>query len=87
MDHHFKGSWGRFGTDDGEFDRPRGIAIDSDGNVYVADSGNNRIQLPPRDEPCLIRPPVGGEPTGISSLFDDLARNITGSVGLEVCPD
>jgi|SRR5215204_5448201 len=44
MDHHFKGLWGRFGTGDGEFDRPRGIAVDSDGNVYVADSGNNRIQ-------------------------------------------
>lgn len=44
MEHHFKGMWGSFGTDDGQFDHPRGIAVDSDGNVYVADSGNNRIQ-------------------------------------------
>ena len=44
MEHHFKGMWGSFGTGDGQFDRPRGIAVDSDGNVYVADSGNNRIQ-------------------------------------------
>jgi tripartite motif-containing protein 71 len=44
MDHHFKGLWGRFGTGDGEFDHPSGIAVDFDGNVYVADGGNHRIQ-------------------------------------------
>ena len=44
MEHHFKGQLGSFGTGDGQFDQPRGIAVDSDGNVYVADSGNNRIQ-------------------------------------------
>ena len=44
MDHHFKAMWGQKSTGDGEFDRPVGITVDSDGNVYVADSGNNRIQ-------------------------------------------
>ena len=28
----------------GQFDQPRGIAVDSSGNVFVADTGNNRIQ-------------------------------------------
>ena len=44
MDHFFKGTWGSLGTEDGQFNEPRGIAVDSDGNVHVADSGNNRVQ-------------------------------------------
>lgn len=32
------------GDGNGEFDDPYGIAVDRGGNVYVADSGNNRIQ-------------------------------------------
>ena len=29
---------------DGQFGNPNGIALDSSGNVYVADAGNDRIQ-------------------------------------------
>jgi sugar lactone lactonase YvrE len=36
--------WGKFGTGDGEFDLPGGIAI-RDGRVYVADQCNRRIQV------------------------------------------
>ena len=36
--------WGSEGGGDGQFYDSQGIAIDSSGNVYVADSGNNRIQ-------------------------------------------
>ena len=40
----FVTKWGSFGTDDGQFKFPTGIAVDSSGNVYVVDTNNNRIQ-------------------------------------------
>ena len=36
--------WGALGSGDGEFDYPFGVATDGDGNVYVADVRNSRIQ-------------------------------------------
>jgi predicted membrane-bound mannosyltransferase/sugar lactone lactonase YvrE len=35
---------GGVGTNAGQFQSPRGIALAADGSLYVADSGNNRIQ-------------------------------------------
>ncbi|MFZ2170151.1 MAG: SBBP repeat-containing protein, partial [Methylococcaceae bacterium] len=40
----FVTKWGGPGTLNGLFNWPNGIAVDSSGNVYVTDSGNNRIQ-------------------------------------------
>ncbi|MDI6809674.1 MAG: hypothetical protein QME66_11940 [Candidatus Eisenbacteria bacterium] len=37
-------SWGSRGSGDGQFASPWGIAVDGSGNVYVADTQNNRIQ-------------------------------------------
>ena len=36
--------WGKFGNKQGEFNIPHGIDLDNEGNVYVADRENNRIQ-------------------------------------------
>src|SRR6516164_458298 len=42
-------SWGEPGDKPGQFDTPHSIAVDAEGNVYVADRGNRRIQVFDRD--------------------------------------
>jgi streptogramin lyase len=38
-------AWGKRGKGPGEFDTPHAIAMDSQGRIFVADRGNNRIQI------------------------------------------
>ncbi len=37
--------WGKPGKNSGEFSTPHSIAADAQGNIYVADRGNSRIQV------------------------------------------
>lgn len=41
----FLGAIGREGRAEGCFDHPRGVAVDSQGRVFVADSANHRVQV------------------------------------------
>jgi len=44
-DGNFVKSWGQTGSAQGQFNGVRGIASDASGNIYVADAGNQRIQV------------------------------------------
>lgn len=38
-------AWGEVGTAPGQFNHPRGVAVGPEGNVYVVDSDNHRVQV------------------------------------------
>ena len=44
-DGKFIKSWGRLGSGPGEFKTPHALAYDAQGRLYVADRGNNRVQV------------------------------------------
>jgi hypothetical protein len=44
-DGKFLKSWGQTGSENGQFNGVRSVATDAQGNLYVADAGNNRIQV------------------------------------------
>jgi hypothetical protein len=44
-DGRFIKHWGSTGTEPGQFNGVKALAIDNQGNVYVADTGNKRIQV------------------------------------------
>ena len=51
----FVGKWGSFGHGPGQLVYPYGIATDAAGNVYVADTGNSRVQkVPVRAAPSSV---------------------------------
>jgi len=40
----YTSKWGSAGTGNGQWNNPTGIAVDASGNIYIADTNNNRIQ-------------------------------------------
>ena len=44
-DGSFIGAWGTVGSGPGQLREPRGLALDSQGRLFVADRGNGRIQI------------------------------------------
>jgi len=59
--------FGEEGMDDGEFKAPTGIAIDSDGHIYVADTDNHSIQKFDKEGKFLAR--WGDEPDSEEGKF------------------
>ncbi len=60
----FVTSWGTNGTGQGEFAFPMGTAVDGDGNVYVVDQGNDRIQRFDADGTFVTQWGTTGSATG-----------------------
>lgn len=68
-DGRFIKAWGKTGYGPGEFHTLHGIAIDARGRIFVADRGNNRIQIFDQEGKHLATWLQFGTPSGIA--FDD----------------
>jgi sugar lactone lactonase YvrE len=64
-DGKFIKTWGKRGSAAGEFDTPHGLAFDSRGRLFVADRGNNRIQIFDQDGRYLEEWKQFSRPSGI----------------------
>jgi len=64
-DGKFIKTWGKEGKDPGEFNEPHGIAMDSQGRLFVADRLNSRIQIFDQDGKYLAEWKQFGRPSGV----------------------
>jgi DNA-binding beta-propeller fold protein YncE len=64
-DGKFVKTWGKRGTAPGDFETPHGIQMDSDGRLFVADRGNNRVQIFDQDGKFIAEWKQFGRPSGI----------------------
>ena len=64
-DGKFIKTWGKKGTGPGEFAELHGIALDSNGRVFVADRGNSRIQIFDADGKYLTEWKQFGRPSAV----------------------
>jgi len=74
-------TWGERGSGPGQFNTPHSIAVDGQGNVYVADRGNRRIEVFDGDGNFLrqmtidvtvdpnARPAIGNKPTATTGTM------------------
>jgi DNA-binding beta-propeller fold protein YncE len=58
-------TWGHKGSGPGELDIPHALAMDSRGRLFVADRGNNRIQIFDQDGNSLALWPQFSRPSGL----------------------
>jgi sugar lactone lactonase YvrE len=62
-------SWSPVNGGPGSFSRPEGIAVDSSGNVYVADTGNDYVEV------FNFSPPSSASPTVIAEFNGSTSTN------------
>src|SRR5262249_47916229 len=68
-----------FDTSGGNLKTPDDVAVDSNGNIFVADSNNNRVLLYPA---LIFLPIAGATPTGVIGQ-----QNLTGTAANWDSPD
>jgi sugar lactone lactonase YvrE len=71
-DGKFIKAWGHRGTDPGEFETPHMLAMDSMGRLFVADRGNNRIQIFDQEGRYLTEWKQFGRPSGVYINKNDI---------------
>ena len=65
-------AWGKEGKGQSEFDEPHGLAMDSQGRLFVADRANSRIQIFDQDGKFLAEWRQFGRPSGIAIDKNDV---------------
>jgi sugar lactone lactonase YvrE len=65
-DGKYLNSFGKRGNGDGEFMQPHGLALDAQGRLFVADRGNNRVQIVSTDGTFIASWPQFGRPSGVA---------------------
>jgi sugar lactone lactonase YvrE len=59
-------TWGKHGKGQGEFDQLHGIAMDSQGRIFVADRGNSRVQVFDSNGKFVAEWKQFGRPSGLA---------------------
>ncbi|MBL7182818.1 MAG: SMP-30/gluconolactonase/LRE family protein [Anaerolineae bacterium] len=72
--------WGSRGSEDGQFDWANDLAVDDDGNVYLADGRNSRVQKFDSDGAFLTKWGTSGEGQGQFTQPTGIAFDAAGAV-------
>ena len=75
---------GTSGTNKNQLNRPWGVKVDNNGNVYVTDNGNNRVMRFPRGSDMNTNGTILAEPYSSSTTYINL-KNPTGIVLDDSC--
>jgi sugar lactone lactonase YvrE len=76
----FVAKWGIYGSEDGQFNHPSGVAVDLMGNIYVADARNKRIQKFASNGSFLIKWGTSGSGDGQFQIPRGIAIDKSGNV-------
>jgi len=85
-DGKFIKSWGKVGAAPGEFKTPHGLAMDSRGRLFVADRGNNRIQIFDQEGTFLEEWKQFGRPSGLFIDGSDMLYSADSESGTDSEP-